>query len=313
MNLTYLFGLAMNLRQLEAFRATIETGSITAAAEALHVSQPSVSRLIADLERSVGFALFLRQGRGLTATIEARRFYQAVDSVFVGIDKLSELATIIKTTAGGVISIGVIPTFSQSILPEAVAALHAERSDVRFMLSTRNTPAIVDSVRLQQFDLGLVGRKPPYEGVEILYQTSFPYVCLFREDHELAGSPEAIDLMDLSKKESFITFGGAFPDEMSGMDSILSVHLADNSRISATNMPAAAALTRECGAISIVDPFSAKLASAVGGVIAKPIQQTLSYYVSIITKGQDTLSIEANELAQILANRLDDSSKYLTV
>ena len=297
----------MNLRQLEAFRATVETGSITAASEVLHVSQPSVSRLIADLERSVGFALFLRQGRGLVATVEARRFYQAVDSVFVGIDRLKELATVIRTTAGGVVSIGVIPTFSQSVLPEAVAQLHSKRHDVRFMISTRNTPAIVDAVRLQQFDLGIVGRKPPYEGVEILYQTKFPYVCLFQEDHDLAGSNNPIDLVELSQKESFITFGGAFPDEMSGIDSKLSELLGNSSRISATNMPTAAALTRESGAVSIVDPFSARLASSIGGVSARPIIQPLYYYVSIITKGKDTLSMEANELATILIDDLESS------
>ena len=295
----------MNLRQLEAFRATIETGSVTAASQLLNVSQPSISRLISDLERSVGFALFLRQGRGLVATVEARRFYHAVDSVFVGIDRLGELATVIRTTAGGVVSIGVIPTFSQSVLPEAVSQLHSARTDVRFMLSTRNTPAIVDAVRLQQFDLGIVGRKPPYEGVEVLYETSFPYVCLFRDDHIFANSKEPVDLIKLSKTESFVTFGGAFPDEMSGISSELSQRLADNSRISATNMPAAAALTRESGVISIVDPFSAQLASTIGGVSARPIKQKLSYYVSIITRGQDTLSKEAKELSEILASHLE--------
>ncbi len=92
----------MNLRQLEACRATMRSGSITAAAEILHISQPSVSRLVSGLEISVGFPLFLRAGRGLTATVEARRFYQAVDSMFIGIDRLKELANTIRTTAGGV-------------------------------------------------------------------------------------------------------------------------------------------------------------------------------------------------------------------
>ncbi len=302
----------MNLRQLEAFRATIETGSITAASQALHVSQPSVSRLVADLERSVGFALFLRQGRGLVATVEARRFYQAVDSVFMGIDRLSELAKVIQTTAGGVVSIGVIPTFSQSVLPESVAQLYKARRDIRFMLSTRNTPAIVDAVRLQQFDLGIVGREPPYEGVEILFESRFPYVCLFRDDHDHAQNEGAVDLDELAQNESFITFGGAFPDEMSGMDGELSSRLRDNSRISATNMPAAAALTRESGAISIVDPFSARLAIAIGGVKARPIRQPLSYHVSIITKGRNTLSMEAKELLEILAERLENQKASTT-
>ena len=53
--------MTMNLKQLEAFRATLRTGSVTGAAKALAVSQPSVTRLVKELERSVGFALFVRQ------------------------------------------------------------------------------------------------------------------------------------------------------------------------------------------------------------------------------------------------------------
>ena len=75
----------LNLRQLEAFRATMRSGSITEAAEIMHISQPSVSRLIADIERSVGFPLFLRSGRGLTPTLEANTFYKGVEGMFVGV------------------------------------------------------------------------------------------------------------------------------------------------------------------------------------------------------------------------------------
>ena len=53
-------------RQIEAFRAIIESGSVTAAADLLFLTQPSVSRLLADLEAELGFALFARIGRSLT-------------------------------------------------------------------------------------------------------------------------------------------------------------------------------------------------------------------------------------------------------
>jgi DNA-binding transcriptional LysR family regulator len=66
----------MNLRQLETFRATMRCGSITGAARLLHISQPSVRRLITDLEDSLSFKLFTRTGHGLVSTVEARRFQQ---------------------------------------------------------------------------------------------------------------------------------------------------------------------------------------------------------------------------------------------
>ena len=78
----------MNLRQLEAFRATIRAGSVTEAANMMHISQPSVSRLIAELERATGFALFARVGRGLTPTVEGQQFYKGVEGMFVGVARL---------------------------------------------------------------------------------------------------------------------------------------------------------------------------------------------------------------------------------
>ena len=85
----------MNMRQLEAFRATMRSGSITEAATMMHLSQPSVSRLISDLEHAVGFPLFVRSGRGLSPTVEAKTFYDGVEGMFMGIDRLQELANVI--------------------------------------------------------------------------------------------------------------------------------------------------------------------------------------------------------------------------
>lgn len=58
----------MNFKQVEAFRAVMLSGSMTAAAEALHTSQPNISRLIAQLERLNGFSLFERIGSRLVPT-----------------------------------------------------------------------------------------------------------------------------------------------------------------------------------------------------------------------------------------------------
>ncbi len=184
----------MNLRQLEAFKATMRSGSITGAAKLLHISQPSVSRLIADLEESLGFKLFTRSGHGLVASVEARKFQQSVESMFIGLDKLKDTAEAIRTTKDETVALGVIPIFAYSVMPEAIQRLRERRRDLNIDISVRNTPAIVDAVLLQQLDLGVICPTHHYEGIYPLYQTVIDYMCLIPQQHELANSAEAVDL-----------------------------------------------------------------------------------------------------------------------
>ena len=197
----------MNFRQLKAFDTVMRLGSITGAAKALHVSQPSVTRLVRELETHLGFALFLRRGRGIAATVEARRFHQAVESAFMNIERLDDLAATIRKTAVGKVSVGVIPTFSFSLLPEVLGRLRQEKDDTHTIVYIHNTPAIVDAVRLQQFDIGIVSRSPPYLGVHSLYQTEVNYVALVPQNHSLAASKDRLDLREVAGREEFITFG----------------------------------------------------------------------------------------------------------
>jgi DNA-binding transcriptional LysR family regulator len=299
----------MNIRQLEAFRATMQCGSITAAAEALHISQPSVSRLIADLEHSIGFALFLRTGRGLTPTDEAHRFHQSVEGMFIGVSRLRETAETIRTTTGGMISIGVIQSIATLELPKAVRAIHERYDDVRFMIQSRNTPAILDALQAHQLDLGVVGRQPPYVGVEVIAETAAPYVCLLPEDHPLRDAQGPLDLEDLTETETFITTGDAYPDEMMGIDRALFRRLKARSRISAANLPVAAALVRETGAIAIADPFSAEQAVRMGGVVFRPIRQALSYHIAIVCRARDRLPRPAREFVEVLSKQIQERSQ----
>ena len=154
----------MNFRQLKAFNVVMQHGTITAAARELRVSQPSVTRLIHELETALGFSLFVRQGRGVLATMEARRFHKAVESAFINIERLDELATAIRQDTIGKISIGVIPTFSVTVLPRILGQIQCNATKTHTVIHTRNTPGIVDAIQLQQFDLGIVSRSPPYEG-----------------------------------------------------------------------------------------------------------------------------------------------------
>ncbi len=301
----------MNQRQLEAFRATVRCGSITEAARMMHISQPSVSRLISDLERSVGFALFVRVGRGLTLTVEGRNFYQGVEGLFFGIDRLEELAKSIRSSQGGTISIGTIQSIATIELPKAVSRVYRKNPDIRFSIHSRNTPAILDAVQMRQIDLGIVGREPDYDGVDVLFQFSAPYVCLIPEDHPLAGEFGPLDLNVLADSETFVTFGGAYPDTMMSISSALSQKLQNRSRLTAANMPVAAALVREAGVLAIADPFSAEQAVRMGGVVFRPVVQNLTYFVTVIASGRQQLSRRALEFVDLLADQLQKRIQHV--
>lgn len=270
----------------------------------MHISQPSVSRLIADLERSAGFPLFVRVGRGLTPTVEGQQFYKGVEGMFVGIDRLQDLAKSIRTSQGGTISISTIQSIALIELPAAVGRVYRENPEIRFTINSRNTPAILDAVQMRQVDLGIVGREANHEGVETMFQTSAPYVCLLPEDHPLAQEGGTIDLEEVALTETFVTFGGTYPDTMMSMDPGLSQQLQSRSRLSAANMPLAGALVRETGALAVVDPFSAEQAVRMGGVVFRPVIQNLTYFVSIIAAGQEQLSRQALSFVDLFANQL---------
>src|SRR5206468_723883 len=83
---------AMNLRQIEAFRAVMHLGTTVQAAAFLHVSQPAVSRMIRQLEDATRLRLFKREKSRLRPTPEATALFREVERAFVGLDSLRRVA-----------------------------------------------------------------------------------------------------------------------------------------------------------------------------------------------------------------------------
>src|SRR3546814_2005723 len=79
----------MNFRQIEAFRTVIACGTTTRAAEILRISQPAISRLLADLERTTKLKLFDRGKGRIRPTAEGLAFYDEVQRAFIGLERLS--------------------------------------------------------------------------------------------------------------------------------------------------------------------------------------------------------------------------------
>ncbi|WP_366653635.1 LysR family transcriptional regulator [Fodinicurvata sp. EGI_FJ10296] len=186
----------MNQRQINAFRLVMRYGSITAAAHAMNVSQPAVSRSIADLERSVGFPLLLRQGGKAEPTTEAREFIQEVERMFYGLDRLAQAAREIKDLRRATLRIASMPMVSFEIVPAALKAFLADHHGIKVTHDVHTSARIVDMVSSHQFDLGIAQTHVERRDIEVLASYRTFCVCAMAPDHPLAGR-ESIGQRDL--------------------------------------------------------------------------------------------------------------------
>jgi DNA-binding transcriptional LysR family regulator len=105
---------------LYAFRAVIQTGSVTGAASVILRTQPQVSRMISSLENELGVALFRRQGRRLIPTPHAREFLQAIAPILRGLDSIDDTAQSIWSRRGRKIAVSAEPFLLHSLVPNAI-------------------------------------------------------------------------------------------------------------------------------------------------------------------------------------------------
>ncbi|MCQ6255106.1 LysR substrate-binding domain-containing protein [Pseudomonas sp. Q11] len=194
----------MNFKQVEAFRAVMLSGSMTAAAESLHTSQPNISRLVAQLERNAGFKLFERVAGRLLPTAEGAALFADVERAFIGLHSLERSAQNIRLAGTGRLRIAAVPSLSLTVLPRVVQRFRQETPDVAISLHTNDSPMVAHWVASQFCDLGLasyVGEDMP--GVTTQAICDVPGVCVFPKGHRLSALT-SVGPQDL-KGEEFIS------------------------------------------------------------------------------------------------------------
>src|SRR6516225_4681588 len=147
-------------RQVEAFRFVMMTGAITAAAEAMNVTQPAVSRLIRDLEEAVALALFERQGVRLVPTLEAMHWYREVERLYLGLDQLAQAADDIRRHKNIVLRIASVTSLIRPYLHRAIVEVVGDRFDLPLVIDVENSRHIWDMVENHRYDLGFVFGSP---------------------------------------------------------------------------------------------------------------------------------------------------------
>tara|TARA_B100000497_G_scaffold70513_1_gene79297 strand:+ start:1028 stop:1360 length:333 start_codon:yes stop_codon:yes gene_type:complete len=101
----------ITFRQVDAFHAVMSSGSVNGASALLGLSQHVISRLISDLEKEVGFALFNRQGRVLDPTPEGWMLVAEVREAVTGLEHIKNAARVIATFEHTAVQLVAVPSF----------------------------------------------------------------------------------------------------------------------------------------------------------------------------------------------------------
>lgn len=186
----------MNFRRLQAFRAVMAEGSVTRAGHAMHISQPAVSRLIADLEADLGVALFVREKGRLKPTAEAQLLHQEADLAFSGLERLSDAAQAVRGLRRGQLRIICETVYAEGLLPRLAAAYHAAHPDIAIEIDIGPSARVADWVAMTWYDLGLAVLPISHPDLAVRPLGRRRAVCALPAGHALAGR-SAIEPRDL--------------------------------------------------------------------------------------------------------------------
>ena len=181
---------AFDSRQLALFRTVVETGSLTAAARRVHVSQPAVTAAIQKLEGALGVTLLERSARGVTPTDAGRKLLghaRAIDALMS--EALADVTE--RQEPLGPLVIGASTTIAAGLLPTLIARFRESEGDVGVRLVVGNTGEILDQVRSRELPLGLVegpSRAPRIRLERFGDDTLLPVVAASRERRVDLGS-----------------------------------------------------------------------------------------------------------------------------
>src|SRR4051794_11548805 len=156
----------MTLQQLTYFLAAAERGSFSAAAEELHMAQPSLSEQIRRLEAELGVSLFARAGRGLALTEAGRLLVPHAERTLAEAAEAADAVREVRDLRSGTVSFGTFGSAHHYLLSGLVQEFRQRYPQVRVRVLGQNSAEVADAVRDGDLEAGLValpgrGRGPP--------------------------------------------------------------------------------------------------------------------------------------------------------
>jgi len=245
----------MNYKQLEAFRAVMEAGTVTGASDLLHIAQPSVSAHISNLEHALKIPLFIRRAGRLVPTAEAMLLNEEVGRIVKGMARIRRLAGDIQQLEAGRLMIGVYPALASIVLPRFLKSFAGRHPKARMSLFPAASLRIAELTANKEIDLGLIQMPvvDPAIACDLIFQTEC--VCVAPLDHAFAN--DSVIFAPQMEGHDFIALGREDRTRQDIERVLDHAGVAVDYRFETPFADMACALAAQGLGVSIVDPFSA--------------------------------------------------------
>lgn len=282
----------MEFRVLQYFLAVVREQSLSGAAEFLHLSQPTLSRQLKDLEEELGKQLFLRSNKGITLTEEGMILRKRAEEIVQLMKKTEDEIALSDEFVSGDIYIGAGESDINRLLAKTAYELQKVYPEIHYHIFSGNAVYVMEQLDKGLIDIGIVYAdvdRSKYHAFQIPYCDTFG--VLMRKDAELAGK-EVITPEDLLDKPLIVSH----QDECNGWP-ILSNITQDISRLNIV-----ATYTLLFNGSLLVDEgvgyavcFDKLINTAGTNLCFRPIQPAIETYPNVIWKKYQILSKPAEK------------------
>ena len=265
----------INLKQLDAFRAVMQTGSTNEAASVLNISQPAVSRSVKNLEDQIDFPLFIRENGRLYPTKEAEDLYYEVKEFYNGVDHLTNVMRNVRLVGGGHLRVVTSMPTGQNFLPEVIRDFRKTHPDVRISVRIVVKREMTRWLESQLFDIALLTLPVEYPASRSRILTEVQGVCILPEGHRLTER-RVIQAADL-EHEDFLSI---VPDTIlrTRVDKAFAALGIERKNMILETQSAASICQMVAMGLgsSVIDPFTAT-AFEDRGIVIRPFQPEIPY------------------------------------
>ncbi|HEY1225809.1 MAG TPA: LysR substrate-binding domain-containing protein [Ramlibacter sp.] len=292
----------LNFRQIEAFHAVMQSGTTTAAAAQLHTTQPSVSRLIAQVQGATGLKLFDNHKGRLRPTREAQVLFDTVRLHFLGLDRIERSVAALRKSGAGTLRLACTPALALSLMPMAVHAFSQEYPDVHINLQTVGTHALREGLVHGQYDLGLTTSTLDHDHIETEVLHRAQVVCVMHPRHPLAGRKD-LHVRDM-RGQLLLTLNADDEIQLPFVRTLQEFGVEPAGTVETTYSGTICRMAAQGTGIGVVNPYVASVFAHELRIL--PLQPRFGVSVSMAFAPEAAPSAMADRFAGVLRERLRD-------